>query len=81
VTGIYLLNKNISGEDEFLSLYVTERTYNQVAEPASAPSSFKDNNGEGISAGFMKVSPGIIQPFLKDEPRKTGEENIETAGS
>jgi len=28
VTGIYPLNKIIFGEDEFLSSYVTDRTYN-----------------------------------------------------
>jgi len=81
VTGIYPLNKNIFGEDEFLSLCVTERTYNQVIEPTCAPSSSKDNNGEGISAGFMKVSPRILQSFPKDGPRKTREENMEKAGS
>jgi len=29
----------------------------------------------------MKVSPEIIQPFPKNGQRKTGEENMETAGS
>ena len=81
MTGIYPLNKNNYREDEFLSSYVTDRTSNQVTEPASAPSSSKDNNEEGISAGFMKVSPGIIQFSPKDGPRKTGEENMETAVS
>jgi hypothetical protein len=31
-----------------------------------------DNNEEGISAGFMKMSHKIIRAFSKDGPRKTG---------
>jgi hypothetical protein len=54
VTGIYSLNGNIFVEEEFQSSCVTDRTYNQVTEPASSPSSSKENNEEGISAGFMK---------------------------
>jgi hypothetical protein len=55
VTGIYPQNGNIFGEDVFLSFCVTDRTYKQVMEPASAPSSSKDNNEEGILSGFMKL--------------------------
>jgi hypothetical protein len=69
VTGMYPLNENIFGEDEFLSSYVTERPYSRVVEPAIAPSSSKDNNEEGTSAGFIKVSPEI-RPFPKAGSKK-----------
>jgi hypothetical protein len=59
VTGMYPLNENIFGEDEFLSSYVTDRPYSRVIEPAIAPSSSKDNSEEGTSAGFIKASPEI----------------------
>ena len=72
VTGIYPLNSNIFGKDEFLSSYIIDRTYNQVTDPASAPSVSMDNNEEGISAGFLKMSPEILRAFPKDGPRKTG---------
>jgi hypothetical protein len=72
VTGIHPLNENTFCEDESLFSYVTDRIYSQVTEPARSPSSSKDNNEEGKSAGFMKVSPEIIRPLLKDGPRKTG---------
>jgi hypothetical protein len=72
VTGIYPLNANIFSEDEFLSSYTTDRTYNQVTQPAGVPSSSMDNNEEGLSAGFMKMSPEIIRTCPKDGPRKTG---------
>jgi hypothetical protein len=72
VTGIYPLNANVFGEDKFLSSFVTDRTYSQLTEPASAPSSSMDNNEEGISAGFIKMSHEIIRAFPKDGPRKTG---------
>ena len=69
VTGIYPLNASIFGEDEFLSSYVTDRPYSRVTEPAIAPSSSKDDNEEGASAGFVKVSPEI-RPFPKAGPKK-----------
>jgi len=31
-----------------------------------------DSNEEGITGGFMKVSPEIIRAFTKDGSRKTG---------
>jgi hypothetical protein len=31
-----------------------------------------DNNEEGISGGFAKMSSEIIRAFPKDGPRKTG---------
>jgi hypothetical protein len=60
VTGNYPLN-GIFGEDEFLFSCVTDRPYSQLSEPASAPSSCQDCNGERTSVGFMKVSPEIIR--------------------
>jgi hypothetical protein len=68
---LQIRNENIFDEDEFLSFSVTDRPYNQVTEPANAPSSTKDNNEVGTSAGFMKVSPKIIRPFPEAEPRTT----------
>lgn len=71
VTGNYPLNR-IFGEDEFLSACVTDRPYSQLSEPASAPSSCQDSNGERTSVVFMKVSPEIIRLFPQARPRKTG---------
>ena len=71
VTGMYPLNVNIFCEDECLSCYVTDRPYIRVIKPASVPSSSKDNNEEGTSPGFMKVSPEIIRLLPKAEPRKS----------
>jgi hypothetical protein len=51
---------------------VTERPYSWLAEPASRPSSIKDSNEEGTSAGFIgsiEVSPEIIRPFPKPGPK------------
>jgi len=31
-----------------------------------------DNNGEGISTGFVKGSAELIRTFAKDGPRETG---------
>ena len=59
---LQIRNEHIFDEDEFLSSYVTDRPYNKVIEPANAPSSSKDNNVVGTSAGFMKVSLKIIRP-------------------
>ena len=41
----------------------------------------KENNEEGTSAGFVKVSAEIMRHFPKVEPRKLGKESIEKAGS
>ena len=76
VTGMYPLNENIFSEDEFLFFYVTDRPFSRVIEPAIAPSSSKDNNEEGTSAGFIKVSPEV-RPFPKAEPKKVREESME----
>jgi hypothetical protein len=81
VTGIYPLNENIFDENEFLSSYVTDRSYSHITEPANAPSSSRNKNEEGTSAGFMKVSPDIIRPLTKAGPRKLGEESMERVGS
>ena len=62
--------KMFFGEDEFLSFCVTDRPYSRVIEPAIAPSSSKVNNEEGMSAGFIKVSPQI-RPFPKAGPKKS----------
>jgi len=70
ITGMYPLNENIFGEDEFLSSYVTDRHCSRVIEPAIAPSGSKDHNEEGTSAGFIKVSPEI-RPFPKAGPKKS----------
>jgi hypothetical protein len=77
VAEIFLLNKNIFGEDEFLSPHVTDRPYCQATEPASAPSSSKDNNEGGTSAGFVTVSAEIMRFFPKAGPRQTGERKKE----
>jgi hypothetical protein len=55
LTGNFPLNENIFGEDKFLSPHVTDRPYCQATEPASAPSSSKDNNEEKTSAGFVTL--------------------------
>ena len=68
---LQIINEYIFYEDEFLSSCVTDRPYNQVTEPANAPSSSKDNNEVGTSAGFMKVSPKIIRSFPEARPRTT----------
>ena len=72
VTEVYPLNVNIFCDDESLSSCAIDRTYSKVKEPASSPSSSKDNNEEGKSAGFMKMSPEITRPLSKDGPRETG---------
>lgn len=72
------LNENIFGEDEFLS-YITDIPFSRVIEPAIAPSSSKDNNEEGMSAGFIKWSPEI-RPFPKAGPKKVREESMEKTG-
>lgn len=78
VTGMYLLNENIFGEGEFLSSCVTDRPCSRVIEPAIALSGSRDNNEEGSSAGFIKVSPEI-RPFPKagPPPKKAREESME----
>jgi hypothetical protein len=50
---IYPLNKKIFDVGEFLFSSVNERPYSWVKEPASGPSSIKDSNEEGTSAGFI----------------------------
>jgi hypothetical protein len=77
---MYPLNENIFGEDEFLSSYVTDRPYSRVIEQAIAPSSSKDNNEDGTSAGFIKVPPEI-RLFPKAGPKeKVREESMEKTG-
>jgi hypothetical protein len=66
LTRIYPLKANIFGEDEFLSSYVTDRTYNQVIELTSAPSRSMDNNEERMLAGILKMSSEIVRVFPKD---------------
>jgi hypothetical protein len=50
VTEIYPLNGNIFDEDEFYRP-VTDRTYCQAAEPASAPLRSKDSKKVGQHLG------------------------------
>jgi hypothetical protein len=78
VTGIYPLNENVFGEDEFLATYITDMPYSQVTDPHNALPSSKHRTDitsqEGTSARFMgstEVSPEIIRLCPKGGPRKS----------
>lgn len=66
VTGIWPLNADIFGEDEYLSAYVTDRPFvddNPVEIQENRPST---------SHITQIISPEIIRPFPKAPPRKEG---------
>lgn len=70
MTGIFPLSENISFEGEFLSTYVTDKTYKQVN---NQPKKLQVPGITMKKEHQSEVSPEIIRPFPKgDGPRKTG---------
>jgi hypothetical protein len=82
VTGIYPIN--CINEDEFLSSFVTDRSYLSGDRTHIALTDFKDNTDDTNQerfTGSMKICPEVIKPTLMMDVVDMGEESMEEVGS